>query len=261
VPDGAAWRDRATARRQWLVRGINVLMATTALVWTVSAFPNISDPAAAKVAGGIARGESYDPEMLRQIVASELPSAERLCNWKSLRNLLILQFGAANDSVHGVDLDQADFDVSAVNTISRALLGCAPEESIGWLGVYWSGIRQEGFGPRAAAYLAQSYRTAPHEAWIQLIRAPLALRSYDALSPELKQSAVTDFQDVFRADLFPSAVLLLKAATTARTALLDSTCDFPEHERLVFQHYVDEAGLTIRHRCFPADDRPAYMRD
>lgn len=261
MPDGAASPDRSTSRRQWLARGINLLLATAALAWTFSAFPSISDPAAAKVAGGIARGENYDPAMLRQIVASELPSAERFCNWKSLRNLLILQFGAANDTVRSVDLGQADLDIAAVNTISRALLGCAPAESIGWLGVYWSAIRQEGFGPRAAGYLAQSYRTAPHEAWIQLIRAPLALRSYDALSPELKQAAVTDFEDVFRANLFPSAALLLKAATTARTALLDKTCESPEHERLVFLHFADEAGLTIHHRCYPADDRPGYMRD
>ncbi len=232
-----------------------------ALAWTWSAFQNVSDPAAAKVASGIARGESYDPALLRQIVAEELPSAERFCNWKSLRSLLILQFGLAEETTRGVDLRQADLDVAGIDKLSRSLLGCAPAESIGWLGVYWAGIRQAGFGPRAAAYLAQSYRAAPHEAWIQLIRAPLALRTFEALSPELRQAAATDFEDVFRATLYPSAAVLLKIATAARPLLLDKTCDAPEHERLVFLHFVNEAGLTIHHRCYPADDRPAYMRD
>jgi hypothetical protein len=71
-------------------------------------------------------------------------------------------------------------------------------KSPGWLGVYWSTIRQEGFGPGAATFPGQSYRFAPHEAWIQLIRAPLALRGFGALPCALKDYAAQDFEDILR---------------------------------------------------------------
>ena len=164
--------------------------------------------------------------------------------------------------MRGANLQQANTDTVGVNSLSKALVACAPTESLGWLRMYWSNIRQEGFGPRAVTLLDQSYRLAPHEAWLQLIRAPLALRSVNALPPALKDAAAQDFEDIFRARLFPSAAMLYQGATaSAQTKLLDRTCAAPENERLVFLHFVSESGLQIRHRCYPSDDRPAYMRE
>ena len=121
---------------------------------------------------------------------------------KILRELLILQIGAAEDPVRGSDLRQADLDIS------------------------------------------------------------LALRSFEALSPALKQAAVQDFGDIFRAQLFSGAATLRKTpAVPAQTKLLDRTCDFPDNERLVFLHFVRETGSNIRHCCVPSDDRPTYVRD
>jgi hypothetical protein len=252
----------SSANARWLARVVTILLAVAGLIWVASVSANLSDPAIPRVASRVARGESYDPALLRRMVAENLQSAQRLCNAKVLRQLLILQIGAAEGSIRDPDLRQADADIADIAQMSRTLLGCAPTESIGWLGAYWSNIRQEGFGPRAAVYLGQSYRSAPHEAWIQLVRAPLALRSFDALSPELKQAALQDFDDIFRAQLFSSAAMLLKTAVaSAQATLLDRSCDVPERDRLLFRHFVEEAGVDIHHRCYPRDDRPAYMRD
>ncbi|WP_456621607.1 MULTISPECIES: hypothetical protein [unclassified Bradyrhizobium] len=175
---------------------------------------------------------------------------------------MLLQLAVADESTRSGDLKQADVDTEAVTSSSRALLLCAPSEGLGWLGAYWSAIRQEGFGPHAATLLGLSYRFAPHEAWLQLIRAPLALRVYGALSPELKASAAQDFTDVFSARLFPSAAALYQtAAAGARAELLNRTCGAPEIDRELFRRYVTEKGLQLRHPCYPSDDRPAHMRD
>lgn len=261
-PEAADAPSGSSANARWPARVVTILLAVAGLIWVASVSANISDPAIPRVAGRVARGESYDPALLRRMVAENLQSAQRLCNSKVLRQLLILQIGAAEGSVRDPDLRQADADIADIAQMSRTLLGCAPTESIGWLGAYWSNIRQEGFGPRAATYLGQSYRSAPHEAWIQLVRAPLALRSFDALSPELKESALQDFDDIFRAQLFSSAAMLVKiAVASAQARLLDRSCDFPERDRLLFRHFVEETGIDIHHRCYPRDDRPAYMRD
>ena len=147
---------------------------------------------------------------------------------------------------------------AGVNSQSKALIACSPTESLGWLGLYWSDIRQQGFGPRAVGFLDQSYRQAPHEAWLQLIRAPLALRSFNALPPALQDAVAQDFEDIFQARLYPSAAILYQAATAgAQAKLLDRTCAAAETERMVFFHFVTESGLQIRHRCYPAGPAPA----
>jgi hypothetical protein len=239
-----------------LARGANILLAASALAWVSSVFANISNPAIARVAGGVTRGETYDPVILREVVTANFEIARRLCNARDLRQLLILQIGVADVSIRATDLRQADADVATTETMAKALLACAPTESIGWLGLYWSDIRQNGFGPKTAAILDQSYRLAPHEAWIQLIRAPLALRSFNALAPELQEAVVQDFRDIFHSQLYPNAAGLFKTATAGVQArLLDATCTSGENERAAFRYFVEEAGLTIHHRCYPVKAR------
>jgi hypothetical protein len=253
--------DIPFGRRGRLIRGATAALAFVALAVVVSNFEKISDPVIPVVAGRVARGETYDPALLRKIVADNFGSARRHCNAKALRDLLIVQLGAAEGSVHALDLSHSDTDTTLVEAISRALLSCAPTESIGWLGEYWSSIRQEGFGPRAVTYLANSYRFAPHEAWIQLIRAPLAFRSFEILPPALQEAAVQDFSDILDVQIFPSAAMLFKAAPiTVQAKLLDRTCELPQGERLVFAHFVEQTGSRLHHRCYPADDRPSFMK-
>ena len=238
--------------------GAKIVLAAGALVWATWTFPDIGDPAGPLVAAGLARGEKYDPALLRGMIAANLPAAQRQCSSKTLRELLLLHIGVADETVRSADLQQADTNITGVNALSKALITCAPTESLGWLGMYWSNIRQEGFGPRAVTLLEQSYRLAPHEAWLQLIRTRLALRSFNALPPVLQDAAAQDFEDIIRARLFPSAAIIYQGATASSQAkLLDRTCAAPEAERLVFLHFVSESGLLIRHRCYPTGPAPS----
>jgi hypothetical protein len=87
-------------------------------------------------------------------------------------------------------------------------------------------------------------------------RAPLALRSASALTDSLTRAAIIDFEDIFRARLFPSTALIYKSsAGEMRPMLLDPVCDYVLEQRLVFRHFLKEQGLTVDHRCFPGDDR------
>jgi hypothetical protein len=256
-PEGALPHRPSRRLHRRLMLGANAILAAGALVWATRTFPDIGDPAVPLVAGRLARGEKYDPALLRGMIAANLPAAQRQCSSKTLRELLLLQIGVADETVRSADLQQADTDIVGVNSLSKALIRCAPTEALGWLGMYWSNIRQQGFGSRAVTLLDQSYRLAPHEAWLQLIRAPLALRSFNALPPALQDAAAQDFEDIFRARLFPSAAILYQGATaSAQTKLLDRTCAAPEAERLVFLHFVSESGLQVRHRCYPTGPAP-----
>ena len=252
VPEAALPHRPSRRSYRRLMLGANIVLTALALVWAAWTFPDIGDPAVPIIAARLARGEKYDPALLRGMIAANLPAAQRQCNSKTLRELLLLQIGVADEAGRSANLQQADTDIFGVDALSKMLIACSPTESLGWLGMYWSSIRQEGFGPRAITLLDQSYRLAPHEAWLQLIRAPLALRSFSALPPALQEAAVRDFEDIFRARLFPNAARLYQGATaSAQVKLLDRTCAAPEAERRVFLHFVSESGLKINHRCYP----------
>lgn len=242
---------------RWVLRGSTAALAVVALAWVLSVVPDVTNPAVPQIAGRVARGERYELDRLRLIVADNLPSARRLCSAKTLRELLVLQLAIADETTRAGDLKQSDIDAAAVGSTSRALLACAPTEGLGWFGSYWAEIRQVGFGPRTEQLMELSYRFAPHEAWLQLIRGPLALRVYNAASPTLRDHAVQDFADIFQARLFPSAAAIYQAAAAnARPALLDRTCNAPDIDRELLMHFVTEKGLPLDHHCYPFEERP-----
>ncbi|QFI72351.1 hypothetical protein F8237_08115 [Bradyrhizobium betae] len=254
--------EAAGSAFRWLLRGSTVALSAVALAWIISVAPDATDPAVPQIAGRVSRGERYELDRLRRIVEGNLPAARRLCSAKTLRELLLLQLAIADESTRAGDLRQADIDADGVEATSRTLLACAPTEGLGWFGAYWAEIRQAGFGPRTAGLLGLSYRFAPHEAWLQLIRAPLALRVFTAATPELKNYAAQDFADLFQARLFPSAATLYQAAAAAaRPELLERTCGAPQIDRELLMHFVTEKGLQIRHRCYPFEDRPDHLKE
>lgn len=69
-------------------------------------------------------------------MATNLPAAQHTREPKALRELIVLQLSAADMTVRGTDLTQADADIDAVRRMSRILLGCAPTESLRWLGAF-----------------------------------------------------------------------------------------------------------------------------
>jgi hypothetical protein len=220
--------------------------------WIALAGNTIFQPSLRQIADRLSRGDSYDTDGLRRLISSDSDHAGRFCDPRRQRAALLIQLRVATDSIQQADLGYLDRDVSGVSNRARELLQCSPTDGLAWLGMYWGEIYQGGMGPKALSYLAQSYHFAPHEALIQLFRAPLALRSIRSLSDALQHAAIIDFDDIFRARLFPSAALIYKSsAADIRTALLDLTCSYPTEPRLVFRHFLNEQGLVVRHRCYP----------
>ncbi|MGH6710722.1 MAG: hypothetical protein ACREEK_17335 [Bradyrhizobium sp.] len=80
--------------------------------------------------------EKYDPVRLRGMIVAKLPAAQRQCRSKTLREWLLSHIGVTDETVRSADQQPADTDIVGVNALSKALIRCAPTESLGWLGMY-----------------------------------------------------------------------------------------------------------------------------
>ncbi|WP_194463971.1 hypothetical protein [Bradyrhizobium sp. CCBAU 53340] len=198
------------------------------------------------------RGERYEGTALDQIVARVSNDAGGLCDPKLRRNVLLIQLRLLSNAFEAGDAAAMDVRLPNVTDAAKQLIACSPSESIGWLALYWAETRTLGFGPKAISYLTQSYAFAPHEMWVQLFRAPLALRAYGFLPEKLKQQTLDDFVDIVDARQLTTAVVIYQAASSSTQAvLLGRMCSQPEEVRLVFRRYAGDRGLTISHPCFP----------
>jgi hypothetical protein len=83
------------------------------------------------IARRVAREERPEQPQLRWMVTENLQSAQRLCNSKMLREMLIQNIGAAEGRVRNPDLHQADLDITIIDHENKALLGCATTVTIG----------------------------------------------------------------------------------------------------------------------------------
>ena len=232
---------------------LNAVLVVVALVWLVSVASYAFRPTLRDLASHLMRGERYDNEALEDIVARVGGDAGGLCDPKLRRNVLLIQLRLLSNATEAGDSAAMDLRLPNVTDSAKQLIACSPSESIGWLALYWAEIRTFGFNASAISYLTQSYAFAPHEMWVQLFRAPLALRAYGFLPEKLKQQTLEDFDDIIAARQLPTAVVIYQAASAATQAvLLGQMCSQPSEVRLVFRRYAQDRGLTVSHPCFPA---------
>jgi hypothetical protein len=231
---------------------LNAVLVVMALAWLISVASYTFRPSLQDLASHLMRGERYDSTALDQIVTRVTSDAGGFCDPKLRRNVLLIQLRLLSNAFETGDASAMDVRLPNVTDAARQLIACAPTESIGWLALYWAETRTLGFGPSAISYLTQSYAFAPHEMWVQLFRAPLALRAYGFLPEKLRQQTLDDFVDIIGARQLPTAVVIYQAAPAATQAvLLDKICSQPEEVRLVFRRYAQDRGLAISHPCFP----------
>jgi hypothetical protein len=88
----AALRHRPPSRGRYrrLVLGANIVLAAGALVGAVWVFPEIGDPAVPLVASRLARGEKYEPALLREIIAANLPGRRTAMQFEDAARVVAL---------------------------------------------------------------------------------------------------------------------------------------------------------------------------
>ncbi|MBR1133798.1 hypothetical protein [Bradyrhizobium iriomotense] len=228
-----------------------------ALVWLLSVASYTFRPTLQDLAARLSRGENYDNEVLERIASRYEDTSGVFCDARQRRNLLLINLRLLSNHLESGGIGSLDASLQNVTHSAKQLIACSPSESIAWLALYWVEIRAAGFGPTAISYLTQSYHFGPHEIWVQLFRAPLALRAYGFLPDDLKRQTRSDFDDIVGARLFPTAVLMYQAASQATQAvLLEGMCDDPIEVRLIFRRFAESRGLRIAHACFAEPDKP-----
>jgi hypothetical protein len=204
------------------------------------------------------RGGTYSETAVRAMIAETSPTD---CRAEVRSSVLVLELRLFDvQSRQGAILRMgADDTIWATRRAAQALLDCAPSSSLGWFALYLTTIRLNGFGERALAELNESYRNAPHEAWLQALRLPTVLTGIAAMPEPLRQAAQRDFDDLLQANML-NAIATLLVSHRLPPPFLDTLCG----ESLLKRSYIGQRMLQLnsepRIRCLAETLRPAHLR-
>lgn len=207
-------------------------LAALSVAWAIAASPQaFRGYSMERIALRIASGDTYNDELLKR-VGDGLSVPAGLCAERFLRNTLIVRAKLAENAVAAGEIDRIDVRFADVEGSARDLIACSPNQSFGWLALFWQRLQVGTRASQAQPFLLRSYETGPHELWVQVRRSALAANAFDQLSSDLQTRAATEFAELLRGGAFGQAAeILTRSVASARARFLDQVANLPEDLR------------------------------
>jgi hypothetical protein len=205
-------------------------LGAAAITWAVIVFPAFwSEKVIVDVAAAITRGEVFDPEVLAVVAARTEGRGSRLRS-ATLSKAAMINLRQAENAMHGSDSVLIQRRLESVTRSVRQALDNAPDDPFLWL--VWFSLDTYRHGARADSmrFLRMSYRLGPYEGWIAVRRDRIALASFQALPPDLRQRAVSEFVRLVRWGFIIEAADIAAGPARPLRAML-----FPELKRLTYE--------------------------
>jgi hypothetical protein len=199
------------------------------------------------LAARIIRGYVFQPQTLRAEIAT-LQAIENAtyCEARGLRSDVIIRLRIAENSLAGVDIPRLDEHMTELHAAITKALSCSPTDAYLWLSLFWVNSTSEGFKTSDLALLGMSYKEAPNEGWIMVMRNYLALAIYPALPPDMADRTLTEFAELLRPVYVPAAVNnFVGPGWPIRDLLLERIKDTPESQRMIFAQMLETKGYDV----------------
>ncbi len=244
-----------------LWRVTSAALAGFALLWAGTIVATLPPRGLLGMAQGVQLGQVYPLDEVSTVLAATSTTDCRVEVRRSALLLNMLLFDGENRGDPAAIVGKPSGSrLATARAAAEALLKCAPSESLGWLVLYLTSIRQSGFGPDAVAELSAAYRNAPHEAWLQALRLPVVLPVYHALPLPLQRMAMDDFDDLLSAGMHKAVASLIAGSPLAmKDALVARLCSSPRDQQAVVANELERLRRPIA-RCLSAREVPAYLR-
>lgn len=134
----------------------------------------------------------------RRAAAAQERSGADACDGRDMLAFALIEAKLAEDALTtGANLVFGDRLTNAKARVERQIL-CSPSDGFAWFVAFWIEVMDGDLGERAWRYLDRSYRFAPREDWVALIRLPLVARLASAIPEDRLPFVLDDFEMLAR---------------------------------------------------------------
>lgn len=180
-------------------RLLTIIVGCSGLTWGFLTLPasETSDNARA-LESSLLRSQSFDPAGLTRTFDDWTSQDVSACDTHAQRTLLLLELPLAEAALQSGASQEFDRHIRSLEARARQVLGCAPRESFVWMLLFDLDVMHGQANEQSFGLLAMSYETSPNEAWISLRRINIALPRLLFMGDSLRDSVVSEFQQVIR---------------------------------------------------------------
>ena len=212
-----------------IARLLLVMAGAAAMAWAAIAFPMFwSEKAIVGVAGAIARGETFDPDVLA-VVDARTEGKESRLRAGVLSKVAMIRLRQLENAIHAGNSPLIQQRLEFTTRIVRETLHNAPDDPFVWLVLFSLETYRDKVSPESAQYLRMSYELGPYEGWVAVKRDGAALGSFNALPADLRERAIAEFVRLVRWGIVTEAADIAAGPARPLRAIL-----FPELKSLSY---------------------------
>jgi hypothetical protein len=212
-----------------------------------------------RVANRIIEGQPFKADALNRFLPDIAAIADdQDCRPSALRSVAIFRLRMSEDAISAGEQQLIDSSLQDLDQSVRKSLACAPSDSFLWLVLFWVENTRNGFKQQNVALLDMSYRLSAHEAWIGLIRVPMAAAVLQQLPAELKDAVVTEFIGLLDSGYYPQmATVFPKLGAETSAVVLARLKSASPRNREAFARELYRRGYNVSvPGVTPVDPRP-----
>jgi len=228
-----------------LVKLFTTAFALAAIGWAIVVTPSFwFEITLAHVAAHIVAGDNYKPEFMEDLDARLDRNRDLTLHSSPLSEGAIIRLRRAEDALRGTDKGAIDARLASLDTSVRETLRESPNNSYQWLVLFWLSNIRNGVNPDHLRYMDMSYRSGKYEGWIAIKRNRLAFANFSALTPSLRESAISEFVHLVRSGMHDVAAdILAGPAWQIRNVLLARLAELNDEDRRMFAKALSNRNI------------------
>jgi hypothetical protein len=211
LPMGFPSSDRSRV----VVRSVFLLLSTFGIAFAFTALLSANSPQTSqRMYRQILAGESFSITLLTRASQRAVEFQQDLCDREARFSLALIELKLAEGSLAEGRSEEADAHLRSASAQTREQIGCSPTNGFAWFLAFWSEFLSGNLDEGKWRYIDASYRFAPHEAWVALIRLPLLAKIWSVVPVDRRGLVLDDFDMLMEDGYFPQCARLYALSST-----------------------------------------------
>jgi hypothetical protein len=131
-----------------------------------------------------------------------------LCDRDATLGIALIELKLAEAALSEGRSEDADAHLDKASSKAKGQIACSPTNGYAWFVAFWSEFLAGNLTEYKWRYVDLSYRFAPHEAWVALIRLPLLARIWSIVPAERRPLLLDDFKMLVKEGYVPQCARL-----------------------------------------------------